>query len=224
MRLRFAVALLALLCGTWYIASVAWADGRWQATTAGCLVWDALPQSHETVTWSGACVDGKASGQGVELYRYRDDGAWQEERYVGEMQAGKLHGAGILTYDNGDRFEGVFTGGRRAGQGTYTHVNGDRYEGDFIDDKMTGRGTFSYHAGGRYEGEFVNGEFQGHGTFVFANGSRYEGGFRGGLPNGSGTFRAADGETVSGNWLNGCFRQGDRVAAVGTSKAQCGYR
>jgi len=224
MLTRNAHTFVAFLSGLWCAAAMAGAvEGRWQSTTDGCHVWDALPQPEETVTWSGACVDGKASGKGVEVYRYRVDGTWKEERYVGEMQGGKLHGTGVLSYDNGDRFEGSFVDGRRVGRGTYTHANGDTYNGDFVDDRQTGQGTFSYQTGGRYEGAFVNGMFQGLGTFIFANGNRYNGSFRNGLPNGAGTFRAANGETISGTWTNGCLRNGDRVAAVGTSRAKCGF-
>lgn len=198
---------------------------RWQRTANnGCLVWDALPQRDETVTWSGACIDGKASGPGTEVFRYRVAGVWKEERYVGDMQGGKLHGRGTLYYDNGDRYEGPYVEAKRVGQGTYTHANGDRYEGEFRDDKVTGRGTFTYHTGARYEGEFVDGKFQGRGVFTFANGDRYEGDFRGGLPNGTGTFTARNGEVVTGTWSNGCGRQGERVAAVGTTKDRCGFQ
>jgi hypothetical protein len=204
---------------------VAAEEARWRQTlNKDCLVWDALPQPDETVTWSGACVDGKASGHGTEVFRYRDEGVWKEERYVGEMQGGKLNGRGTLTYDNGDRYEGDFVEAKRVGHGTYTHANGDRYEGDFRDDRRTGRGMFTYHDGGRYEGDFVDGHFQGSGAFTYADGSRYEGEFRGGIPNGYGTYKASSGEMLTGNWSNGCFRQGDRVAAVGTTKAKCGFK
>jgi hypothetical protein len=200
-------------------------EARWRSTSDnGCLVWDALPQSDETVTWSGSCVGGKASGHGTEVFRYRVDGVWKEERYVGEMQGGRLHGRGTLIYDTGDRYEGDFVDGKRIGRGTYTHANGDRYQGDYKDDRRTGNGVFAYHSGGTYEGDFVNGTFSGHGTFTFANGDRYEGEFRGGMPNGHGTFKASNGDVVTGNWSNGCFREGVRVAAVGTTKEKCGFK
>lgn len=200
-------------------------DAPWRRTANnGCLVWDDLPQPDETVTWSGACIDGKASGAGTQVFRYRIDGVWKEERYVGEMQGGKLHGRGTLFYDNGDRYEGGYADGKRAGRGTYTHANGDRYEGEFTDDKRTGHGTFTYHNGSRYEGDFVNGKFEGRGTFIFANGDRYEGDFKGGMPNGDGTLKKSTGDMVTGNWSNGCFRQGDKVAAVGTTKEKCGFK
>jgi hypothetical protein len=199
--------------------------GGWRPTVnKDCRVWDAMPQPDETVTWSGACLDGKASGRGSEVFRFREHGVSKEERYDGEMRGGMLHGRGTLAYDNGDRFDGSFVAGERVGRGTYAHANGDRYDGDFTDDQPTGRGTFTYHNGGRYEGDFVDGKFEGHGTFTFADGGRYEGQFSRGMPNGYGTYQASTGDVVTGNWLNGCFRQGDRVAAVGTTKEKCGFK
>ena len=223
MRCLLATAVVAI--AVMLPLPVAADDGRWRPTISnGCLVWDALPQPDETVTWSGACVDGKASGRGTEVFRYRDHGVWKEERYVGDMRGGKLNGRGTLTYDNGDRYEGDFVDAKRVGHGTYTHANGDRYEGDFREDQRTGRGSFTYHNGGRYEGEFVNGRFQGHGTFTFADGGRYEGEFKGGMANGDGTYTSSTGEVVTGNWSNGCIQQGGRVAAVGTTKEKCRFR
>lgn len=215
------VSMLSAFGG--YVSYATAAEGRWQKTASGCLVWDALPQPDETVAWSGGCEEGKASGHGTEFYRYRGDGVWKEERYVGEMRDGKLDGSGTLTYDNGDRYQGRFVDGRRSGRGTYTHANGDRYEGEFKEDMRTGSGIFVYHTGGRYEGEFLNGEYQGHGTFYFANGDRYEGDFAGGLPDGFGSFTAHTGESVRGHWSNGCLRQGNRVAAAGVPKEKCKF-
>src|SRR5512139_1370287 len=208
------ILLLPLMCVLSCAHQVAPDEARWrEATNNGCLVWDALPQPDETVKWLGICIDGKESGQGTEVFRYRVNGVWKEERYVGEMQGGKLYGRGVLSYDNGDRYEGDFVDGKRVGRGTYSHANGDRYEGDFNNDKRTGHGTFTYHNGGRYEGDFVDGTFHGRGTFNFATGNRYEGDFRGGMPNGFGTFKSTTGDIVTGNWTNGCLRQGDRVVA-----------
>jgi len=196
---------------------------RWQATTTGCLVWNALPQTDERFEWSGPCVDGKASGWGIEVDRFRDESGSQVERYVGGMREGKRDGAGTQSYENGDRFEGRFRSNERVGHGVYDYANGDRYEGDFLHDRMTGRGSFTYRSGGRYDGEFRDGRFDGRGSFGFADGSRYDGRFENGLPNGQGTLRSATGEVVSGHWVNGCLRHAGRVAAAGRSVAMCGF-
>lgn len=152
----------------------------------------------ESVSWSGACVDGRASGYGIEVFRYRDKGVWKEERYVGEMQGGKLHGQGTLRADDGVRYDGEFSDGKRSGRGVLTYTDGTRYEGDFQD-----------------------GQLHGSGSVTFPNGARYVGKFRNGLPDGFGAL-TRHGETVSGTWSKGCFRGGGRIAAVGVPKERCG--
>jgi hypothetical protein len=221
-----AAALPALLvCAVSCAPNVGEARGRWQRTIdTACLVWDPLPQPDETITWSGACVNGEADGQGTEVSRYRVDGEWKEERYTGSMRRGRLYGHGTLTYDNGDRYEGEFVQSRRVGQGRYTYANGDYYEGDFRNDKRTGHGRFTYLQGGHYEGGFVDGLFDGAGTFSFPDGARYEGIFRGGMANGLGTLTGSSGDVITGIWSNGCLRQGSRVATVGTTEAKCGFK
>lgn len=220
-RLLLVAVLFVLVLGP---VAVMGAGGRWvRSIDGGCLVWDPLPQNEETISWSGACVDGKASGPGTEVWRYRVDSVPKEERYTGDMQAGRLHGRGTLVYDNGDRYEGEFVQSRRAGHGVYTHANGDRYEGEFKDGRRTGRGTFTYHQGGRYEGDFLNGLFDGVGTFTFPDGARYEGHFKHGMANGAGRLTDRAGDVLSGNWVNGCLRRGDRVGAVGTTRQKCGF-
>ena len=54
-----------LVAGVACIVSLRADEARWQPTEIdnGCLVRDALPQPDEKVTWSGACIDGKASGR-----------------------------------------------------------------------------------------------------------------------------------------------------------------
>jgi hypothetical protein len=196
--------------------------GHWTTTTAGCLVWNPLPQTDERIEWSGPCVQGVASGSGTQTDRFRDAGGWQVERYVGEMRDGRRDGTGTQYYENGDRFEGQFRANLRVGHGTYVHADGSRYDGEFVDDTMSGLGTFTYANGARYSGQFRDGRFDGPGSFVFANGDRYDGQFRDGLPNGQGTFVTAQGEVARGEWSKGCFHDGARVAAVGTTRESCG--
>ena len=55
----------------------------------GCYIWNHNSQPEETVTWSGACVDGKASGRGKVTWRHRKDGAWRTTSDEGEYSEGK---------------------------------------------------------------------------------------------------------------------------------------
>ena len=90
--------------------SAAWADkhGSWQQleNNPSCSVWNAYPQPNETVTWSGACTNGKAQGRGTAVRRYLHDGEWIEDKYTVEIKDGKGHGHGLLVFGNGDRYEG----------------------------------------------------------------------------------------------------------------------
>ena len=90
---------------------------------------------------------------------------------------------------------------------------------------VSGQGVLQWYddgvPGDRYEGEWRDGHENGRGVFLSAHGDRYEGQFKNDLPNGQGSFRSVRGEVYSGTWSSGCFRDGDRRAAVGTSLAQC---
>ena len=135
---ELAVALVA-----WALAAtVAFAEhGRWQTleNNPSCVVWNANPQSNETVTWTGDCVSGKAQGRGTQVWRYLEDEEWKEHKYTGEMKDGKRHGRGVMVTASGNRYEGDWKEGKQHGRGVYVWANGDRYEGDFKDGKEHGR-------------------------------------------------------------------------------------
>jgi hypothetical protein len=90
-----------------------------------------------------------------------------------------------------------------------------------------GRGALQWFKDGKlaaqYEGDVRDGKANGRGIFSWVSGGRYEGEFRDDRPNGAGTFRHATGRTYSGPWTNGCFRQGERRAAVMVSNRDCGF-
>ena len=101
-------------------------------------------------------------------------------------------------------------------------ANGVRYEGDWKNWNGHGRGVKVWANGDRYEGEFRDDKQHGRGVYVAANGDRYEGGFKDGKANGSGTYYSKrDGWSYSGYWTNGCFKQGETRAWIGTSKEAC---
>ena len=118
-----------------------------------CQLYNLNPKPGASVTWSGACVDGKASGEGQVVWR----GSYGESVYEGTMQAGKNHG-----------------------YGTYTSASSVRYEGEWRDGKPHGRGSLAWASGARYEGGWCDGKPNGHGTATLASGARYEGEWRDG--------------------------------------------
>lgn len=79
--------------------------GRWAPDkVTGCKVYNASPQDNETVSWSGQCVDGKASGNGV-LQWYVGGAA--TDKYEGAMLAGQKSGVGTSSYSNGSSYIGA---------------------------------------------------------------------------------------------------------------------
>ncbi len=70
-------------------------DRHWVPTQDGCLVYSPNPIPNETVTWSGVCVDGKASGFG-ELTWYLNGEATGV--YTGEFLEGEPQGKGVYKH------------------------------------------------------------------------------------------------------------------------------
>ncbi len=184
----------------------------------GCHVWVRLPDSqpNERIIWSGACIDGIASGEGRMVRRYSGG----KITYAGGIHDGKYDGRGIITWPSGARYEGEWRDGKTHGRGTYTWPKGDRYEGGFIDGERHGRGTYTWPNGNRYEGGWSDGNRHGFGTFTYRNGNRYEGNWSDDKPNGLGTALIA-GEVFRGQWHDGCFGSWWRGAYIAVAEESC---
>ena len=117
-----------------------------------CQVWNYGYRSLEPFTWSGACVHGKASGEGRLTI---NDG---RTVYEGAVLGGKIHGYGTAVYASGDRHTGEFRDGQPNGYGTRVMANGDRYEGEFRGGNRHGRGTYILAGGGAEICEWRDGE------------------------------------------------------------------
>ena len=206
--LGFALTLLA-----WMLAArVALADenAHWQAfeNNPDCVVWNPYPQEQETVTWSGACTNGKAQGLGSEVRRYVEDGKWKEDKYEGVMKDGKAHGRGVYVAANGSRYDGEWKDDKVHGRGVYvwgpdTDWAGDRYEGEWEDGRMHGRGVYvwglySKWGRNRYEGDYKDGRMHGRGTYYYADGKECEGDWRDNKLLGTGKGRS------EGRWMK-CY-------------------
>jgi hypothetical protein len=132
-------------------------------TRTGCRVWNADPRPAESVTWSGDCVDGLATGRGTA--QWFTNGR-PTDRYEGEYRAGQENGSGTFAWANGERYEGEWRNGERAGRGVYVWPNGDRYEGEWRDGLRAGRGVYAWRTGDRYEGEWLDDAPTGVGTYA----------------------------------------------------------
>lgn len=160
-----------------------------------CQVWNYGEAELEPFTWSGACVDGKASGEGR------------------------------LTFLHGDYiYEGTMSAGMLDGDGTIVSSEGYRYQGTWVNGEPHGRGTENLAGGEQYEGEYWQGKRHGHGLYKTDNGEAFEGEWRDGKPHGYGTYTNADGNVFQGEWQDGCIGERDgEWATIGTTPEACGY-
>ena len=177
----------------------------------GCEIWTV---SADAASWSGACVSGKASGNGT--VTYKKDGKLFST-YKGEVGNGDLNGQGVYIWADEDRYEGQFKNGKSNGQGVYIWADGSRYEGQFKDGKPNGQGVGTYKDGNRYEGQFKDGKRHGQGVYLWADGDRYEGQFKDGKSNGQGVYLWADGDRYEGQFKDG-KKYGQGVFVFGSGK------
>ena len=109
-----------------------------------CQLRNPYPEPGETVTWSGPCVDGKASGEGRYVWRH----SYGVDTYEGSMRDGWPHGTGTYTGDD-FRFEGEFRNGKMHGKGTFFWANGDTLTCEWRDsESVDGTCSESEGAGG----------------------------------------------------------------------------
>jgi hypothetical protein len=73
------------------------------ATNQPCKIWNPEPQPNESVTWSGECKDGYATGEG--MLRWTLNGKPDVE-FTGRYADGKRNGHGVIITPDGRRMEG----------------------------------------------------------------------------------------------------------------------
>ena len=185
-----------------------------------CQLYNDEPEPGETVTWSGGCADGKATGEGRIVWR----GSYGESVYEGTMHNGKVHGYGTYAFSDGDRYQGALRDGKAHGRGIIAYSDGGRYEGQYRTGKRHGQGIYTYPDGSRYQGEWRDGEQNGYGTYTWPDGRRYQGEYRNNKPNGYGTYIENGIVLYQGQWRDGCSgSDGDYLAWVNTTRAACSF-
>ena len=70
-----------------------------------CKVWNPTPQPNESVTWSGVCKDGFATGKGILFWT---ENGKPDVEYDGEYVNGKRNGHGVMIFPDGKRVEGYW--------------------------------------------------------------------------------------------------------------------
>lgn len=163
----------------------------------GCWAWNPNPQPSEIVIWTGPCEEGPAQGEGLLEWQYAEAGQPRGERYVGSMARGRMHGIG-----------------------TYLDSRGEVYQGEWQEGREHGRGLRVW-ATGRYEGEWRAGQRHGRGVIFWISGNIFGGEFREDRPEGLGEYYSVEAGWFRGPWTAGCFRDGDRRAAIGRAIEEC---
>lgn len=218
--------LLIILAGLALSSTPVLAKDFWvKAQGSGCQVWsDEAMDAKEVMTWSGACKDGKASGDGKLTWT---KGGQPAGSYEGFMSGGKLNGQGLLRLNvkgGISQLEGTFKDGDVEGGGFYKGADGSVYEGELKNWKPHGRGyrkigddeyAGEFENGKRhglglalgertaYIGEFDNDVASGSGVLEDAAGGRYHGQFKNNKPHGFGTYVAKDGTVHQGRFVDG---------------------
>lgn len=158
---------------------------------ADCRIVGPDQKKGESATWSGACVDGYASGSGV--VKWIRDGV-PNRTYEGNLERGVPKGAGILTYGEGSSLAGNFSGnGYDSAHVERRYSSGNRYTGAWADGP-SGQGTMMLALGGSYEGSWKNGRFDGAGIITYPDGRRRNVQYKDGISVGSANIAAAEGE------------------------------
>jgi hypothetical protein len=196
------LALLATAAQADDAASALWLDTQ----TANCRIRALEAEPEASVSWSGACSHGKATGDGSLAWTYHDfEGQERRSSYTGTLRAGLAHGHGVIVLANGDRYDGDWADGKQHGRGVYVWANGDRYDGDWVNDEQSGRGTYVFANGFTYVGEWSGGTRHGQGRITWPDGKYYEGPFVDDLAHGIGECRGPDGNVAKCEFVIGEF-------------------
>ncbi|MFZ5968847.1 MAG: stalk domain-containing protein [Bacillota bacterium] len=173
-----------------------------------------LYADNSTGIYSGETQNSKPHGMGS--FQYYSANTHNAKEYNGEFRYAKLHGDGVLIFNNGDQYTGSFVNNKFHGNGTLICANGDRYVGEWKYDVKHGQGTMTWANGNKYVGSWVNGKEEGEGTKTYANGDVYTGTWKEGKFHGQGTKTWANGDKYVGEWKENLFHgQGTMTWANG---------
>ena len=84
-------------------------------------------------------MDGKASGAGKTVWRWRDEGEWKTSSGEGEKRDGRSHGHWVFRRSDGVGYEGPYVNGVRHGHWVFRYADGDVLEGPYVNGERHGR-------------------------------------------------------------------------------------
>ena len=169
---------------------------------------------YESVTWTGACVNGFAHGTGTLTRVFRGDGGKNTTtgatRATGRIRHGKRHGPWVSRLADGAVWEGPFVDGKHHGQWIIRGADGDVWEGPFVDGKLHGQWIIRQADGAVWKGPYVDDQRHGQWVLRYANGEVWEGPYVDGQLQGQWIIRQADGTLWKGPYVDD-QRQGQWV-------------
>ena len=144
----FSIHTILLLFFLFSAFHPAYAEPSWIADQkTGCQIINPRPIPDESVSWEGACKDGKADGPGIlrwyakgklflTLKGVMEDGQCQRNctvttaagyNYVGDLQDNRPNGSGAMHYPDGTRYSGGWANGKKHGKGILTAKDGSSH-------------------------------------------------------------------------------------------------
>ena len=165
----------------------------------GCYSWFPGPVPGWTVTWSGGCAGGLASGTGT--LKYVRDG--KEGKFSGLLRDGKRHGDWVERQPHGTVREGPYVDGKKHGRWVLRLANGTVEEGPVVEGKRHGRWVIRETDGTVRDGPYVDDKRHGYWVFRFDNGSAREGPYVDGEMHGRWIVRFPNGTTEPYTMVNG---------------------
>jgi hypothetical protein len=140
----------------------------------------------------------KRKGKGTYTYKGEDQ---ITTAYEGDWVNGLKEGYGTQTYPDGSRYLGQFEAGMIHGDGSYIYQNGDVYSGSWNKGKKEGFGTYLFKENdSSFKGKWENGNIL-EGCWIHKDGTVWDGTFAGGRPCGYGTFSFKNGNVQSGEYI-----------------------
>jgi hypothetical protein len=133
-------------------------DAQWIADKQGCKVANPFPRAGESITWSGACKNGFANGEGV-LQWYLNGQA--DDRYEGNLDMGWAAGHGVLSRSDGSKYDGDWKESNQHGNGRFEAPDGSWYEGQWKMGKPHGQGQYRRPDGKIFIGVWIDGVYEG---------------------------------------------------------------
>ncbi len=152
------VAALVLAMSLAAVAHAASEPEEWIADKKGCKVANPFPRAGETITWTGGCRNGFATGQGV-LQWYMN--GKEDDRYEGNLEMGWAEGRGTLYKADGGKYDGEWQQSLQNGMGRYEAPDGSWYDGQWKNGKPNGSGQYRRPDGRMFMGQWHDGVFEG---------------------------------------------------------------